>query len=69
MASPLKSLARRVGMVTTSNPTILTGAELDAMDDLNLKQLLDKEVIFARMAPTTNCAWFLLINPVARWLL
>ena len=46
-----ESLARRVGMVTTSHPTIVTGAELDAMDDLALQQLLDKEIIFARMAP------------------
>ena len=46
-----ESLARRVGMVSTPNPTIVTGAELDAMDDLTLQQLLDKEIIFARMAP------------------
>jgi magnesium-transporting ATPase (P-type) len=46
-----ESLARRVGMVTTPNPTILTGVELDAMDDLKLRQLLDEEIIFARMAP------------------
>ncbi|HUH97870.1 MAG TPA: cation-transporting P-type ATPase [Anaerolineales bacterium] len=46
-----ESLARRVGMITSSNPTILTGAELDAMDDVALRQALDKEVIFARMAP------------------
>jgi magnesium-transporting ATPase (P-type) len=46
-----ESLARRVGMVTTPHPTILTGADLDAMDDLKLKQILDKEIIFARMAP------------------
>jgi len=46
-----ESLARRVGMITSSNPSIITGAELDAMDDVALKQALDKEVIFARMAP------------------
>jgi len=45
------SLARRVGMITSSNPSIITGAELDAMDDVALKQALDQEVIFARMAP------------------
>jgi magnesium-transporting ATPase (P-type) len=38
-------------MITSSNPSIITGAELDAMDDIALKQALDKEVIFARMAP------------------
>ncbi len=46
-----ESLARRVGMVATPNPIILTGAELDEMSDPNLQQILDKEVIFARMAP------------------
>ena len=46
-----ESLARRVGMVSSLNPTIVTGAELDAMDELKLQQLLNKEIIFARMAP------------------
>jgi magnesium-transporting ATPase (P-type) len=46
-----ESLARRVGMLTTKRPIILTGAELDELSDPALQQLLDKEVIFARMAP------------------
>jgi Ca2+-transporting ATPase len=46
-----ESLARRVGMLTTSNSIILTGAELDELSDLALQELLDKEVLFARMAP------------------
>jgi Ca2+-transporting ATPase len=46
-----ESLARRVGMLTTSNPIILTGAELDELSDLALQALLNKEVLFARMAP------------------
>jgi len=46
-----ESLARRVGMITKPNPVILTGSELDALDDLKLKQLLGEEIIFARMAP------------------
>ena len=46
-----ESLARRVGMITTPNPVILTGAELDVLDDLKLNQLLEQEIIFARMAP------------------
>lgn len=44
-------LARRVGMITKPNPVILTGSELDALDDIKLKQLLEEEIIFARMAP------------------
>ena len=46
-----ESLARRVGMIASSNPSIITGAEVDAMDDVALKKALDNEVIFARMAP------------------
>lgn len=46
-----ESLARRVGMLTTPNPHILTGAELDEMADEELQSLLSEEVIFARMAP------------------
>ena len=46
-----ESLARRVGMLTTKNPVILTGAELDELSDVALQALLDKEILFARMAP------------------
>ncbi len=46
-----ESLARRVGMLTTKNPIILTGAELDELSDIALQELLDKEILFARMAP------------------
>jgi P-type Ca2+ transporter type 2C len=45
------SLARRVGMLTTENPRILTGAELDQLSDAQLQVVLREEVIFARMAP------------------
>jgi Ca2+-transporting ATPase len=46
-----ESLARRVGLIEIPNPTIITGAELDSMDDITLNNMLEKEVIFARMAP------------------
>jgi magnesium-transporting ATPase (P-type) len=46
-----ESLARRVGMLRSPNPLILTGADLDRMNDLELRELLASEVIFARMAP------------------
>jgi magnesium-transporting ATPase (P-type) len=47
-----ESMARRIGMLTTAQPTILTGAELDPMGDLELQRLLgEREIIFARMAP------------------
>ena len=46
-----ESLARRVGMLTTKNPIILTGAELDELSDAALQNLLNREILFARMAP------------------
>jgi magnesium-transporting ATPase (P-type) len=46
-----ESMARRVGMVTEANPLIITGSELDEMDEVALKNVLYREIIFARMAP------------------
>jgi Ca2+-transporting ATPase len=46
-----ESLARRVGMLTTLNTLIVTGAELDELSDVALQELLGREVLFARMAP------------------
>lgn len=46
-----ESLARRIGMLSSPNITIITGAELDLMDDDSLAELLEQEVIYARMAP------------------
>jgi P-type Ca2+ transporter type 2C len=46
-----ESIARRIGMISTPNPIILTGVELDGMNDTELEALLNKEVLFARMAP------------------
>ncbi|HSB65160.1 MAG TPA: cation-transporting P-type ATPase, partial [Anaerolineales bacterium] len=46
-----ESLARRIGLLTTPNPSILTGAELEQLNDFELQNILKKEVLFARMAP------------------
>ena len=47
-----ESVARRVGMLSSgSSPRILTGADLEAMSDEELRPLLDEEVIYSRMAP------------------
>jgi magnesium-transporting ATPase (P-type) len=46
-----ESLARRIGMLTSDDAMILTGAELDAMSDDDLANILDREVVYARMAP------------------
>lgn len=47
-----ESMARRLGMLSTGRPLILTGAEVDATSDLELCKLLSgQEIVFARMAP------------------
>ncbi|MEW5987240.1 MAG: cation-transporting P-type ATPase [Chloroflexota bacterium] len=46
-----ESVARRIGMLTTPNPRIVTGADLDQMNDKELQASLDEETIFARVAP------------------
>jgi magnesium-transporting ATPase (P-type) len=46
-----ESMARRVGIITDPTPLILTGAELDEIPDATLQNLLNQEIIFARMAP------------------
>lgn len=45
------SIAKRIGIVTGDNPRVITGLELEKMDDLALKQALAQEVVFARVAP------------------
>ncbi len=46
-----ESIARRIGIIKGGRPRIITGAELDGMDDQALKEALRGEVIFARAAP------------------
>ncbi len=46
-----ESLARRIGLLTAPNPLILTGAELELLNDIEIQGMLEKEIIFARMAP------------------
>jgi Ca2+-transporting ATPase len=47
-----ESVARRIGMLASVQPRILTGAQLDAMQDAQLRELIrGEEVVFARMAP------------------
>ena len=46
-----ESIARRIGIVRGSNPRIITGFELNNMNDDQLKEALKDEVIFARVAP------------------
>jgi len=46
-----ESIARRIGIIGEGRPLIVTGADLDAMDDDTLKEAMAGEVIFARVAP------------------
>lgn len=45
------AIARNIGIVKGEDPHVVSGAELNAMDDDELKTLLKGEIIFARMAP------------------
>lgn len=46
-----ESIARRIGIIRGAQPRIVTGAELDSIDDTALRDALSDEVIFARVAP------------------
>jgi Ca2+-transporting ATPase len=46
-----ESIARRIGILHTTHPRILTGVDLEAMDEAALKEALQGELIFARVAP------------------
>jgi potassium/sodium efflux P-type ATPase len=46
-----ESIARRIGIIRGAQPRLLTGADLNVMDAETLKQALQDEVIFARVAP------------------
>jgi magnesium-transporting ATPase (P-type) len=46
-----ESIARRIGIIGRGRPRIFSGHELDAIDDNALKEALEYEIIFARVAP------------------
>jgi calcium-translocating P-type ATPase len=46
-----ESVARRVGMLSSERPRIITGSDIEALSDEDLQLALEAEVIFARMAP------------------
>ncbi len=46
-----ESIARRINIIHGPQPRILTGVELDRLDDAALQTALHEEVIFARVAP------------------
>lgn len=46
-----ESIARRIGILRGSQPQLITGADLTEMTEAALKDALQSEVIFARVAP------------------
>lgn len=46
-----ESIARKIGIIQSSHPRIVTGSELETLTDEALAALLQDEVIFARVAP------------------
>ncbi len=46
-----ESIARRIGIVQQARPRIITGPDLETLSDEELKEALNSEVIFARVAP------------------
>jgi magnesium-transporting ATPase (P-type) len=46
-----ESIARRIGIIQTLTPRIITGVELDLLGETALREALEQEVIFARVAP------------------
>lgn len=46
-----ESIAKRIGIVKSENPRVVSGSELAAMSDDQLKIALKDEIIFARVAP------------------
>lgn len=46
-----ESIAKRIGIVESNHPRIVSGVDLEKMSDDDLKKVLKDEVIFARVAP------------------
>ena len=45
------AIAKRIGIVKDKDPRVISGPELNNIDDETLKEYLKGEIIFARMAP------------------
>lgn len=46
-----KTIARKIGIIRSDNPQIITGSDLENISDEELKEALSRDVIFARVAP------------------
>lgn len=46
-----ESIAKRIGIVKSSHPRVVSGLELEELSDDQLKEYLKDEIIFARVAP------------------
>ncbi len=45
------AVAKKIGLIRTGNPRVVTGHELSSVDENGLKTMLKEEVIFARVSP------------------
>ncbi|MGE5174476.1 MAG: cation-translocating P-type ATPase, partial [Betaproteobacteria bacterium] len=45
------AIARKIGLVRTENPLVVTGHDLNDIDEEGLSRILKEEVIFARVSP------------------
>ena len=46
-----ESIAKRIGIIKGNNPRVVSGLDLETLSDEQLKQYLQDEIIFARVAP------------------
>jgi len=46
-----ESIARKIGIVQSAHPRIVSGSDLETLDDAALMAIMQEEVIFARAAP------------------
>lgn len=46
-----ESIAKRIGIVESDHPRVVSGLELESLSDEQLKEYLKDEIIFARVAP------------------
>jgi magnesium-transporting ATPase (P-type) len=45
------AIARKIGLARTENPRVITGQEINEIDEEGLNRILKEEVIFARVSP------------------
>jgi len=64
-----ETIARNIGIITGDNVRIVTGVELESMDDAALEAVVKDEVILHVLHQNINYAWFPPCNLWGKWLL